>query len=785
MKTNRRLIQRLMLVTVMMMCVAFAKAESYSAGYDRDTQTLILYRSGGYSGAFDAIYDVANSTYDLPNYYETIGLSVPNEIREVIKKVVFHSSFKTAQFTNIFKWFTNFTVLTSFEGLENFDMTQVTDASYLFANCRSLKTLDLSQINMKNLEIANNMFLLCLELTSLKMCQTSNKLKDMSCMFYECESLISIDVSRMDTSGVEEMGACFFDCTNVRVLDLSTFDTSSLTEMNWMFKNCENLEVVYLHSFNTSKVTEMSLLFDNCKSLTDVVVGDEWTTENFTLGGDYGIMFGGCVSLKGEAGTMVTYEHRDKEYARIDNPPDEPGYFRRLIEYDLWVGGIRVTELNQDGIPFGEGTVKYDPETQTLTMLNAVINSSSAGIFNGNPNTMTNTSSGIDGLTIEIFGKCSIDSETYPMYLMQNTTIKDYYLPGESELVMTGKNSIIFLRNLTFNNGKTLLTNNSSGLLHGNSNIASLAFGDNVTFTGIGGSSSAVSNVSTLTLGSNTQLLSPSDAYTVTFSPSEKKVLLGENPMTDYLLVGHYYPLWLGEYHLSTAMVFFLNKVAQLLGASDFNIEVSETPVYGLTQYDMKVSIPSSSGQSFRSEAPFLTMELTGDCTFNTTEANTPAMDLDGYTIIKGTGKLTASSEDGPAIKSTVTNAMLTIEDIDLDVYGKTGGLQDFPSLYLSRVAGTVSCDEGYCVSGTSSFSHPYCYITNDVTFDKKNGRINAKSLVLAREPSTIATEIDNGQMSKGLGQSEDWYTIDGRKLNAKPTKKGIYINNGNRFVIK
>ena len=34
-------------------------------------------------------------------------------------------------------------------------------------------------------------------------------------------------------------------------------------------------------------------------------------------------------------------------------------------------------------------------------------------------------------------------------------------------------------------------------------------------------------------------------------------------------------------------------------------------------------------------------------------------------------------------------------------------------------------------------------------------------------------------------GSSQRWYTLDGRKLNGKPTKKGIYINGGRKVVIK
>jgi len=36
-----------------------------------------------------------------------------------------------------------------------------------------------------------------------------------------------------------------------------------------------------------------------------------------------------------------------------------------------------------------------------------------------------------------------------------------------------------------------------------------------------------------------------------------------------------------------------------------------------------------------------------------------------------------------------------------------------------------------------------------------------------------------------GVNGSDAWYTIDGRRLNGKPTQKGVYINKGNKVVIK
>jgi len=30
-----------------------------------------------------------------------------------------------------------------------------------------------------------------------------------------------------------------------------------------------------------------------------------------------------------------------------------------------------------------------------------------------------------------------------------------------------------------------------------------------------------------------------------------------------------------------------------------------------------------------------------------------------------------------------------------------------------------------------------------------------------------------------------EWYSLDGRKMSGKPTKKGVYINDGKKVVVK
>ena len=41
------------------------------------------------------------------------------------------------------------------------------------------------------------------------------------------------------------------------------------------------------------------------------------------------------------------------------------------------------------------------------------------------------------------------------------------------------------------------------------------------------------------------------------------------------------------------------------------------------------------------------------------------------------------------------------------------------------------------------------------------------------------------GVIDKGQRTSGDWYDLNGRKLNGMPTKKGVYINNGRKVVVK
>lgn len=50
---------------------------------------------------------------------------------------------------------------------------------------------------------------------------------------------------------------------------------------------------------------------------------------------------------------------------------------------------------------------------------------------------------------------------------------------------------------------------------------------------------------------------------------------------------------------------------------------------------------------------------------------------------------------------------------------------------------------------------------------------------------SFIATGLNQVTSDKSQVQSNGWYTIDGRKLNGMPMKKGVYIQNGKKVMVR
>ena len=96
--------------------------------------------------------------------------------------------------------------------------------------------------------------------------------EDMSEMFADCKSLRTLDVSHFDTSRVETMISMFNDCEELKELDLSHFDTSQVRDMKYMFADCSNLERLDLSNFEVKQIWtwDMEGMFSECDSLEEL-----------------------------------------------------------------------------------------------------------------------------------------------------------------------------------------------------------------------------------------------------------------------------------------------------------------------------------------------------------------------------------------------------------------------------------------------------------------------------------------------------------------------------------
>ena len=142
------------------------------------------------------------------------------------------------------------------------------DLSFLFFECKYIKTIDLSPFDAIDVTNMCYMFSECESLESIDFFSfnTSN-VTNMRGMFSKCNSIKSIDLSSFNTRNVKDMSKMFFGCSSIKILDLTSFNTINLTNMNQIFANCISLKFLYLSSFNTINVSNMGKMFSKCSSL--------------------------------------------------------------------------------------------------------------------------------------------------------------------------------------------------------------------------------------------------------------------------------------------------------------------------------------------------------------------------------------------------------------------------------------------------------------------------------------------------------------------------------------
>ena len=174
-------------------------------------------------------------------------------------------------------------------------LENIEDMTSTFENCKALTTLTLPNLeNTAHLKNTCKTFYDCISLVNLDVgnLETSS-ISDMSYMFADCSSLTSLNVSKWDTSNVTNMSCIFYNCSNISVLDVSKWNTDNVTDMSCLFYNCCNVSTIDVSKWNTDKVTKMNSMFDACKKLTAINVSN-FDTSNVV---NFDAMFCRCQTI--------------------------------------------------------------------------------------------------------------------------------------------------------------------------------------------------------------------------------------------------------------------------------------------------------------------------------------------------------------------------------------------------------------------------------------------------------------------------------------------------------
>lgn len=112
--------------------------------------------------------------------------------------------------------------------------------------------------------------------------------------FFECNNLLSVNLSRLDTSKTTSLGYAFSRCKSLTDLDLSALDTSSVRSFADVLQDCSSLRSVNLAGWDTSSGKDFRQMFYRCASLEEIDISSFKTSASTS----FEQMFYGCSSLR-------------------------------------------------------------------------------------------------------------------------------------------------------------------------------------------------------------------------------------------------------------------------------------------------------------------------------------------------------------------------------------------------------------------------------------------------------------------------------------------------------
>ena len=248
-----------------------------------------------YTNEINIIYNTHN-TKDIidKNKIRIFGENFVKNNRDKSKIIIKEKEYDLNEYFNISDYLKN---KLSYLTIILKDINDIRDMSYMFSNCTSLISLpDISELNTYYVTDMSYMFRNCSSLSSLSDISKWNtdNVTNMSGMFCDCLSLTSLpDISKWNINNVNDISYMFSKCSSLKSLpDISKWNTQNVKNMSDIFYSCLSLtSLPDISKWNTNNVTNMNYMFYGCSSLTSIPDISNWNLNN-TINKSY--MFWGC-----------------------------------------------------------------------------------------------------------------------------------------------------------------------------------------------------------------------------------------------------------------------------------------------------------------------------------------------------------------------------------------------------------------------------------------------------------------------------------------------------------
>lgn len=205
------------------------------------------------------------------------------------------SKWDTKAFIISYSMFQNCKMLETIGDTTNWNLSNLSNPTYMFTDCQSLKYLNTQNWSMKSADDLQFIFDNCFTLENIDVSKWDvSNVTNIEWLFNKCYEMTSIDVSSWNVSKVTNMQGAFANTASLSTLDVSKWDVSNATDLSYMFNHASSLKAIGVDKWNVSKCKTLELTFMGCTALIDLNIS-QWKVDNCT---SLNYTFGECPNIE-------------------------------------------------------------------------------------------------------------------------------------------------------------------------------------------------------------------------------------------------------------------------------------------------------------------------------------------------------------------------------------------------------------------------------------------------------------------------------------------------------